>query len=391
MPSKIKVCQYVPHGAIPDKRGFAPAIVAQNYARYIDKEKIDIYFIANRENDPLSHEYTEVGEVFRIQESRPYRRLFRKITKLDPYPLHVRAAKIINQHPVDIVHVHQLEFPVADFRKQLQNRSENTKIAIEAPVTVNRFKEHLGVADRYIAVSEHVRNILIEKGYPEERIVTITNGVNTDIFKPLDDTVHLKQKYQIARSDVVVSFIGRKQEGKRFDLFLSLADYLLEKYSNITVLAVGPEPEDAKTEKTYEQRQKVRQKLLKHQKYRELPSQEHSILAEIFQMTDISVLMSLDEAQGMTMVESIASGCVTVSSAVGGIKETITDGYNGFLLPENASFETVIETVEEVLNTLDSDKMKSIRLNARKVAIEKFDIHVIADKLEKLYQDMKNE
>jgi len=391
MPTKLKVCQYVPHGAIPDKRGFAPAIVAQNYTKFINKEKIDMYFIANREDDPLSHECTNVGEVFRIQESKLYRRLFRKMTKLDPYPLHARAAKIVNRHPVDIMHVHQLEFPINNFRKRLIHKSEDIKIAIEAPVTVNRFKDYLGVADRYIAVSQYVRNILIENGYPEERIVTITNGVNTDIFKPLSSTAHLKRKYQIEEGDMVISFIGRKQEGKRFDIFLRLADYLLKKYSNVIVLAVGPEPENAKTEKTYDEREQIRNGLLKKKKYKELPPLPHSELAEIYQLTDVSVLMSLDEAQGMAMVESIASGCVTISSAVGGILESITDGYNGFLLPVDAPLEAVIEKVEEIMQTIDSDKMNSIRRKAREVAVNKYDVHVVARELEKLYQEMANE
>ena len=49
MSDKIKVCQYIPHGAIPDARGFAPAIVAQNYAKTINKEKIDMFYISNKE------------------------------------------------------------------------------------------------------------------------------------------------------------------------------------------------------------------------------------------------------------------------------------------------------------------------------------------------------
>jgi len=76
---------------------------------------------------------------------------------------------------------------------------------------------------------------------------------------------------------------------------------------------------------------------------------------------------------------------------VGGILESITDGYNGFLLPVDAPLEAVIEKVEEIMQTIDSDKMNSIRRKAREVAVNKYDVHVVARELEKLYQEMANE
>ena len=35
----MKICEYVPHGAVPDIRGFAPAIVAQNFAKFLKRTR----------------------------------------------------------------------------------------------------------------------------------------------------------------------------------------------------------------------------------------------------------------------------------------------------------------------------------------------------------------
>ncbi len=389
MSSKIKVCHYIPHGAIPDKRGFAPSIVVQNYTKTIDKDTIDMFFITNKEDYKKNVETTPYGLTYRIKESRIYRRLFRKITKFDPYPLHIRAAKIINKHPVDIFHAHQIEFPVNEFKKHLINK--NIKIVITSHVTVNQYNDSRGYADRYIPVAKYVKNILIQKGYPKHLMNTITNGIDTSMFKPSRNNHHIKEKYQIPQNSIVVSFVGRKQEVKGYDIFLQLAQYLLERYNNVYIISVGPEPSGTEKEKTYQHRKEIEHILSKNKKFIDLPPLKHKSLVEIYQITDITILLSKGEPQGMTMVESISSGCITLSTATGGITETIKDNYNGFLMPESASIEDVIKKVEFIIKNLSSRKMEEIKANGRKIALEKFDTKTITNKLESLYKEIINE
>ena len=389
MSSKIKVCHYIPHGAIPDQRGFAPSIVVQNYTKTINKDTIDMFFITNKEDYKNNVEMTPYGLIYRIKESNIYRRLFRKITKLDPYPLHIRAAKIINKHPVDIFHAHQIEFPVNEFRKYLIDK--NIKIIVTSHVTVNQYNSSRGYADRYVSVTEYVKNILIQKGYPGHLMSTITNGIDTDVFKPIKNNHHIKEKYHIPKHSIIISFVGRKQEVKGYDIFLQLAQYLLEQYHNIYVISVGPEPLGTEKEKTYQLRKEIKHILSKNKRFIDLPPLEHKNLVEIYQITDITVLLSKGEPQGMTMVESISSGCITLSSTTGGIVETIKDEYNGFLLSESASLKDVIKKVEFIVKNLSSRKMEEIKENGRKVALEKFDTKTITDKLESLYKEIIHE
>jgi glycosyltransferase involved in cell wall biosynthesis len=152
----VKAAIYVPHGAIPDKRGFAPAIVAWNHARRL--KKVAPVIISAREDFPGAHEIVDGIPVYRIGEGRLYRRVFRKLTRLDPYPLHRRAAKILRQEPVALVHAH---------------------------VTAARFDERCGVADRYLAASRYVRDrLVVEKNFPPARIEVLPNGVDTALFAP---------------------------------------------------------------------------------------------------------------------------------------------------------------------------------------------------------------
>jgi glycosyltransferase involved in cell wall biosynthesis len=80
-------------------------------------------------------------------------------------------------------------------------------------------------------------------------------------------------------------------------------------------------------------------------------------------------------------IESMASGCITVSSNVGGIKESISHGSTGFLIDPNNSDEGV-QLIEELLQ--HSEKYENIRRSAREFAVNNFDWTTSAEKLERL-------
>ena len=391
MSSRIKICQYIPHGAIPDIRGFAPAIVAQNYALSIDKTEFDMYYISNKEDYKDFYQKTKYGNVYRIFESKIYKRLFKKITRLDPYPLEKRMAKILNKYPVDILHVHQIEFNINKFKKYLTKKIP--KIIVHSHNFTHKYNSINGTADRYITLTQQSKTIMIQKGYPKEKIITITNSIDTNTFKPVADSqkISLKEKYDIDKDAIVISFIGRKQEVKGFEKFLFMAEKMILKNKNLVFISVGPEPFDTKYEKSYLEREQIRNKLSSLDNYKEFQPLKHKELAEIYQMTDITVLLSKREAQGMVMVESISSGCITISSNIDGILETIEDRYNGYLLTPEVNTDELIKKVEYILENFESKEIENIKKYGRQTATDKFDTSIITNKLQLLYKEIINE
>ena len=387
--NNIKMVSYIPHGAVPDIRGFAPSIVAYNLMKNF--KQISAVTICNREMYRKDYEVdSEIGPVYRIREGRIYGRLFRKITKLDPYPLHARAAKIVNTISPDIFHAHQLEFPVDDFLRRLDKR---IPLVIHAHVTDRKFSPKRGDADRYITVSKYVKDELAENGYPEDIIEVIHNGVDSALFKPAQamEKVSIKRSLCIPEEAFVVSFIGRMQEVKGFHIFLQAAETLLSKYPRIYVLAAGPEPDAAKRERSYGSRMDARMRLRAgyEDRYREFSGLPHSELANIYKITDVSFLPSFSEPQGMVMIESMASGCITVSSNVGGIKESIADGKTGFLLDDPNNVDKGVQLIEELVE--HSEKYENIKRSAREFVVNNFDWTISAGKLEKLCLTVINE
>jgi len=345
--------------------------------------------ISAREDYSSAYEIVDGVSIHRIGEGRLYRRLFRKATRLDPYPLHRRAAKIVNRESADLFHAYQLEFPVADFLKSLQRC---IPVIVHAEVTAGRFDEARGVADRYLAASHHIKQKLVtEKNFPPERVEVLPNGVDTELFAPAgeEEKKKLRVAWHVPPEAVVVAFVGRKQEIKGFHVFLQTIERVLEKHKSLYVIAVGPEPEDSKRETTYGLRRDIGKKLQASGVYFDYPAVPHTELAKIFKMTDILLAPSLSEPQGMVMLESMACGCVTISSNREGIKESVEHGRTGFLLDQPENPDEALAQLEDVIQRLGS--LGALRQAAREVAVTRFDWNAVTAQLEKIYLEaMRN-
>lgn len=88
------------------------------------------------------------------------------------------------------------------------------------------------------------------------------------------------------------------------------------------------------------------------------PLSRHA-LSDLLRKSDIFVDASLHEGFGMFPLEAMACGAVAVVSDSGGVKEFITDGYNGFIINEVNKPERYIDAIIKLMD--DSAYYKIIR------------------------------
>ncbi|WP_297375581.1 glycosyltransferase family 4 protein, partial [Acidiferrobacter sp.] len=120
--------------------------------------------------------------------------------------------------------------------------------------------------------------------------------------------------------------------------------------------------------------------------FRSMPAMPQADLADLYRAIDVTVLPSLAEPQGMVMIESMAAGCVTITTRVGGIPETITDGVTGLLVDDPLDTDALYEKTAYVLEHLA--EFASLRSAARAYAVANLDWSVSAARLEALYQSI---
>ena len=94
------------------------------------------------------------------------------------------------------------------------------------------------------------------------------------------------------------------------------------------------------------------------------------------------LIPSFYEGLPLAVLEAMASGCVIVGSNVGGLKDLIEEGKNGYLLNEPGDVDGFSKVIEGLLK--DRNLMSAISLNNIKKA-QNFDIIETAKRYQKLY------
>ncbi len=323
----MKVLSYLPHGALPDVRGFAPAIVAWNLNRAL---RFCIpHTICNREHASLKEElHPEAGAIQRINESWAYKKVFRKLTRFDPYPLHRRAAKLARPLNIDLVHAHQIEFPINDFRRAL---GREIPVVVHAHA-VRRFDSALGLADRYLAVSAYTRERMLATGYPAERVDVLYNGVDTQLFSPAgaEEKILLRSVLDIPEHASVLAFFGRKQVAKGYFRFLTAAREMLNQHPHAYALLAGPTPLDPMSTEQRARYAQLESAVLAHPRVRSFGPLPHRTLANMYKCADIVVSATQDDQHPLVAIEAMASGNILVISNYAGFKESVEHGGSGW-------------------------------------------------------------
>jgi glycosyltransferase involved in cell wall biosynthesis len=91
------------------------------------------------------------------------------------------------------------------------------------------------------------------------------------------------------------------------------------------------------------------------------------------------------EGLGIVLLEAMASGCPVIGSNVGGIPDIITDGENGFLVPEQRP-DIIAEKIIRIL--ADTGLQEKFRRNGLIRVQELFSWEIISKKFSDVYEQV---
>ncbi|MCA6214302.1 MAG: hypothetical protein PWP19_1194 [Thermococcaceae archaeon] len=211
-------------------------------------------------------------------------------------------------------------------------------------------RESLAKSDGIIAVSHYLKKRALSLG--AKRVRVIPNGI-----RPLKAKKAVK-KY--------ITFIGALTSYKDPKTFIRLAEYF--PHEEFLVVGDGPLREELK---------RIAPPNVKFLGYRD---DIDNILAE----SKMLIVPSLREGFGLVVVEANSLGVPVVGRAVGGIKELIRDGKNGYL------FKDFDELVEKVALLLDNKKALKMGRIGRRIS-EKYKWEKVAERVEEVYKEVLGE
>jgi len=102
---------------------------------------------------------------------------------------------------------------------------------------------------------------------------------------------------------------------------------------------------------------------------------------------DIVCLPSLSESFGVSAVEACACGRPIIATQVGGLKEIISDNYNGYVIKEKSSEDIKLKLIKILEN---EEQMKEFSKNARKLVEDKYNWFENTKIMNDLYKILEN-
>src|SRR6266850_3886085 len=173
---------------------------------------------------------------------------------------------------------------------------------------------------RIVAISERVRSQLKQHyNVPDERIVTIPNGINLSRFDPANVNSRDKVRFSfgVPRDVPLLLLVGSQYRLKGL-VFVIRA--LAEMKTKAALLVVGGDT--VAPYKRLAEQLGVRDRVIFAGTRNDLPS--------IYPAADVFVLPTLYETFALVCLEAMASGLPVLASPVGGIEDYLIDGDNGF-------------------------------------------------------------
>ena len=230
---------------------------------------------------------------------------------------------------------------------------------------------------RIIFVSEGVKRFYMSRNHSlNGKSRVIHNGIDVASFQGCFDRSEIRKGLGIKPTDKVIGIVGRLVPEKAHVEFIETIQLLLEERRNIVGLIVG------EGELLGRLRERVQEcQLEKHICFAGFRND----LPKLYQAMDVFVLCSLHEGLPLTILEAMAAGVPIVTTDVGGIKECIQDGRDGFLVPPGDSL-ALASAISKILN--DEHLKKTLVASARKRVQSYFSVEKMVKEHEALYSEV---
>jgi sugar transferase (PEP-CTERM/EpsH1 system associated) len=230
-------------------------------------------------------------------------------------------------------------------------------------------------ARKFVAVSRDLHQWLKSTvRIPEDKLVFIPNGVDTNHFRPGRDLA-LRKEWDLADDEFVVGTVGRLDPIKNHEGLLAAVRSLNERGYKVRLVIVGDGPERAKIESLLSSSLPPKPLLLG----------ARTDIARIYKAFDLFVLNSFGEGMSNTLLEAMASGLPPVCTDVGGNSELVGEGQRGILLRPRDNFG-LAETIREYMSS--RERFAGYGQNARSFVVEHFSLDQMIRRYVSLYESV---
>jgi glycosyltransferase involved in cell wall biosynthesis len=208
-----------------------------------------------------------------------------------------------------------------------------------------------------------------------EKIRIVSNGVDTEKYCPVLNCAELKQQFGLKETSPTALFVGNLIPRKGLTYLIEAAQQVVKTYPDTQFIIVGDGPL-----KSHLIERLVAVKLLDNFVFMSGLSDDK--LSAVYGCSDVFVLPSIQEGQGIVLLEALASGKPVVAFDIGGVNEVIINGETG-LLVRNRNSEELAEALLRLLGNVELQK--KMGLSGRRFVEGNFTWDICARKMFKIY------
>lgn len=231
--------------------------------------------------------------------------------------------------------------------------------------------------DYYIAISNKIREQLLEDGVNDSKIGLIHHGIDTEKFAPREDESARALSRQWGKIDgtFLVGAIGRIQAVKGFTYFIEACSKLNQKYPNtFRFVLIGEGSQREELEKVISQ--EGLSDVFHFSGFRE-------DIDSCLRALDCYVSSSLSEGLGLSVMEALSTGVPVVTTGVGGVKDFTRNEENSLVVePKNS--EHLAKAIERIYN--DPNLVRTLKKQAREDITSSFSLEIMGKNTARYYK-----
>ena len=227
-----------------------------------------------------------------------------------------------------------------------------------------------------VTVSKYSRNKIIQfSDVDKTKIRIVPNGVDLQRFKPVQGLESIKRQIGID-SKLCVLFVGRLIPRKGLPFLIEAAKHIVKEFKETIFVIVGNGP-------LKNHLMAYLEKINLSSNFVFLGDVNENVLPAIYNCADVLVLPSIQEGQGIALLEAQAAAKPVVAFDVGGVHEAVVDKETALLIKPDSC-----ELADAILKLLSNWSLREKMGNKGREFVSKhFSWDICAQKMLQVYSE----
>jgi glycosyltransferase involved in cell wall biosynthesis len=370
----MKVC--ILTTSFPAHRGHFQSPFIYELAKHLTKNKIDLHVVCPFYKNSKKEETWGNIKIHRFQYFYP--KFLQKLTSGGGIPSNLKTSFMAKlQFPFfiismffkarkiakkcDIIHAQwALSALVGIFIKKpivLTTRGEAVNSALRGKLS-KKILLYILKKCNYIVPNNYKHELILNQlNLPRNKIKTITNGVNINLFKPRNK-IKARKTLNLPEDKKIILSVGWLIKRKGHNYLLDAIPELIKQHKDLLFIIIG----NGILKKNLLNKSK-KLGITNHVKF--IKAQEPNKIPIWMNAADIFILSSLSEGRPNVIAEALASGLPVIATKVSGTPEFITHKENGLLINPKST-KAIINSINLLYNN-----SKKLEKNSRKSILDK--------------------